>query len=51
MSEREVRDLIGEPDELESLDDEATGRVRWIYRELRRNVVFERRRVVSVAIR
>lgn len=51
MSEREVRELIGEPDDLESLDDEATGRVRWIYRELRRNVVFERRRLVSVTIR
>jgi hypothetical protein len=51
MTEREVRDLIGEPDDLERLDDEATYRVRWIYKDLRRSVVFERRRVVSIAIR
>ena len=51
MTEWEVRDLIGEPDEVEKLDDEATFRVRWIYRDLRRNVVFERRRVVSIAVR
>jgi len=51
MTEWEVRDLIGEPDEVEKLDDEATYRQRWIYRDLRRNVVFERRRVVSIAIR
>jgi hypothetical protein len=51
MSEWEVRDLIGEPDEVEKLDDEATYRVRWVYRDLRRNVVFERRRVVSIAVR
>ena len=51
MSEWEVRDLIGEPDEVEKLDDEATFRVRWIYRDLRRNVVFERRQVVSIAVR
>ena len=51
MSEVEVRDLLGEPDEVEKLDDEATHRVRWIYRDLRRNVVFERRRVVSYTVR
>jgi len=51
MSDVQVRELLGEPDEVEKLDDEATYRVRWIYRDLRRNVVFERRRVVSIAIR
>lgn len=51
MSEWEVRELIGEPDEVEHLDDEATSRVRWVYRDIRRNVVFERRRVVSIAVR
>jgi hypothetical protein len=51
MSEQEVRDLLGEPDEVEKLDDEATYRVRWVYRDLRRDVVFERRRVVSIAVR
>ncbi|MDQ5858583.1 MAG: outer membrane protein assembly factor BamE [Acidobacteriota bacterium] len=51
MTEWEVRDLVGEPDDVEKLDDEATYRVRWIYRDLRRSVVFERRRVVSIAIR
>lgn len=51
MSDIQVRELLGEPDEVEKLDDEATYRVRWVYRDLRRNVVFERRRVVSIAIR
>lgn len=50
MTQVEVRDLLGSPDEYEKLD-ETTDRVRWIYRSLRRNVVFENRRVVSVAIR
>lgn len=50
MTQWEVRDLIGAPDEYEKLD-ETTDRVRWIYRSLRRNVVFENRRVVSIAIR
>lgn len=51
MTDLQVRELLGEPDEVERLDDEATYRVRWVYRDLRRNVVFERRRVVSIAIR
>jgi len=51
MTQSDVRDLLGDPDEVEKLDDEATDRERWIYRDLRRNVVFERRRVVSIAIR
>jgi hypothetical protein len=51
MSEWEVRSLIGDPDDVERLDDEATYRVRWVYKDIRRNVVFERRRVVSIAIR
>ena len=51
MSEREVRELLGEPDEVERLDDEATDRVRWVYKDLRRNLVFERRRVVSITVR
>lgn len=51
MTDLEVRDLIGEPNEVEKLDDEATSRVRWVYRDLRRAVVFERRRVVSIVIR
>ena len=51
MSDLQVRELLGEPDEVEKLDDEATYRVRWVYRDLRRNVVFESRRVVSIAIR
>jgi hypothetical protein len=51
MADWEVRDLLGEPDEIEELDGEASYRVRWIYKDLRRNLVFERRRVVSIAIR
>lgn len=51
MTDVEVRDLLGEPDEVEKLDDEATYRVRWIYKDLRRHLVLERRRLVSIAVR
>ncbi len=51
MTEAEVRRLLGDPDEIETVEDDQRGRVRWIYRGVDRVVVFERRRVVSIAIR
>jgi hypothetical protein len=51
MSDSEVRRLLGEPDEIQTLVDDSEVRVRWTYRSLRRVVVFDRHRVVSIAVR
>lgn len=52
MSESEVRQLLGDPGEIETVLDDRGPRVRWVYRNLNRVVVFdERRRVVSIAVR
>ncbi|HSE64373.1 MAG TPA: hypothetical protein VLG15_12255 [Thermoanaerobaculia bacterium] len=51
MSESEVRRLLGEPDEINRIEDERGDRVRWTYRGADRVVVFHRNRVVSIAIR
>jgi hypothetical protein len=52
MSESEVRQLLGDPGEIETVLDDSGPRVRWVYRNLNRVVVFdERRRVVSIAVR
>jgi uncharacterized protein YheU (UPF0270 family) len=52
MSESEVRRLLGDPGEIETVLEDRGPRVRWVYRNLNRVVVFdERRRVVSIAIR
>jgi hypothetical protein len=51
MSESEVRRLLGEPDEITRIEDERGDRVRWTYRGADRVVVFQRNRVVSIAIR
>ena len=51
MSESEVRRLLGDPGEIETVLEDRGPRVRWVYRNLNRVVVFdERRRVVSIAI-
>jgi hypothetical protein len=50
MTEAEVRRLLGDPDEIEMIEGEGPARVRWIYRRVDRAVVFERRRVVSIAV-
>lgn len=51
MTESEVRRLLGEPDEINRIEDERGDRVRWTYRGADRVVVFQRNRVVSIAIR
>ena len=48
MTTREVRELLGDPDRVEELA--GRNRVRWTYRRVRRTVVFEDGRVVSIAI-
>ena len=51
MTESEVRRLLGDPDEIQTLVDDTDVRVRWTYRSVHRVVVFDRHRVVSIAIR
>jgi hypothetical protein len=50
MTDREVRALLGDPDEI--LPDGDSGvRLRWVYRKVDRVLVFDRHRLVSIAIR
>jgi hypothetical protein len=50
MTDREVRALLGDPDEI--LPDGDSGlRLRWVYRTVDRVLVFDRHRLVSIAIR
>jgi hypothetical protein len=51
MRDSEVRRLLGDPDEIQTIVDDQDVRVRWTYRSAHRVVVFDRRRVVSIAIR
>ena len=50
MSDLEVRALLGDPDEILPDGDSAL-RLRWVYVKVDRVVVFDRHRVVSIAIR
>ncbi|HEY6928195.1 MAG TPA: hypothetical protein VJA66_00835 [Thermoanaerobaculia bacterium] len=51
MTEREVRDLIGAPDQIDSVSDSGVERRRFIYKRLGRTLLFEERRVVSISVR
>ena len=50
MTKDEVRDLLGAPDRVESLSDREPVRVRWTYRTVKRVVLFEDGRVISIAL-
>jgi hypothetical protein len=51
MTMTEVRELLGRPDEIEPFREQGVEKVRWIYRRLERELVFEDNRVVSIAVR
>lgn len=51
MTESDVRRLLGDPDEIQTIVDDSDVKVRWTYRSVHRVVVFDRHRVVSIAIR
>lgn len=51
MSKSEVQELLGDPDKVEESPARDRVRVRWTYRAVRRVVLFENGRVVSIAIR
>ena len=53
MTLREVREVLGEPSQIETLPHEkkAPERVRWTYRSIHRVLDFEDGRITSIAIR
>ena len=51
MRDSEVRELLGPPDEIQQLKENGRDQTRWIYRRLGRTILFEERRVVSIAVR
>jgi hypothetical protein len=51
MTRDDVRDLLGRPDAIDNIKrDDGVEQQRWTYREARRVIVFERNRVVSIAV-
>jgi len=51
MTDLDVRRLLGDPDEIQPVEQDGSVRPRWIYRKIDRVVVFDRHRVSSIAIR
>ncbi|HEX7252918.1 MAG TPA: hypothetical protein VF376_08575 [Thermoanaerobaculia bacterium] len=51
MKDNEVRDLIGAPDQIDSVSKDGVEQVRWIYKRLGRTLLLEERRVVSISVR
>jgi hypothetical protein len=51
MSPAEVRELLGDPDRTETLSEREPHRVRWTYKTVRRIVLFEDGKVVSITVR
>ena len=51
MTSDEIRGILGPPDSIEPVPGQGKTRVRWIYRRARRTLLFEKGRVVSIAIR
>jgi hypothetical protein len=51
MRDREVRDLIGPPDEVQQSHEHGVDKARWVYRRLGRTILFEDGRVVSIEVR
>jgi hypothetical protein len=51
MTESEIRGLLGDPDSIDHVEDKRGDRTRWIYENAKRVVVFQRNRVVEIAVR
>jgi hypothetical protein len=51
MSDEEVKILMGQPDLIEHVEDERGDRVRWVYRGVKRVILFRNHRVVSITTR
>lgn len=51
MTKQEVRRLLGDPERIEEYVEEGRPRTRWHYIRVKRVVVFEEGRVLSIAVR
>lgn len=51
MKMDDVRDALGRPDRIEPIEEDGRSRVRWTYLRAGRILVFDRGRLVSIAIR
>jgi hypothetical protein len=51
MSDEDVRNLMGPPDVIEHVEDERGDRVRWVYRGVKRVILIQNHRVVSITTR
>lgn len=51
MTDWEIRSLLGDPDAIEPVQDARGDRTRWIYKNAKRIIVFQRNRVVAIAVR
>ena len=51
MKKAEVEELLGRPDRVEEFQEDGRDRVRWVYVEAGRSLVFEEGRVVSITVR
>ena|SRR5215471_781196 len=51
MTDNEVRDLIGRPDQIDVFSENGVERSHWTYKRLGRALVLEERRVVSISVR
>jgi hypothetical protein len=50
MSRDDIRELLGNPDSIETVKKEGVVQVRWTYRAARRLIVFQGYRVVSISV-
>lgn len=50
MSRDDIRELLGDPDSIETVKKEGVVRIRWTYRTARRLIVFQGNRVVSISV-
>jgi hypothetical protein len=51
MKKAEVEELLGRPDRIEEFEEKGKNRIRWVYLEVGRNLVFDEGRVISIEVR
>jgi hypothetical protein len=50
MTRDDIKELLGEPDAIQTEKKEGVVRVRWTYRDAHRLIVFQGNRVVSISV-
>jgi len=51
MTYREIRQLLGDPDRIEEYTKDGRPRARWYYTRVKRVILFEEGRVLSITVR